>query len=349
MHDGIHLLPGSQPGKARLVLIVLGADLHEGSKTAHANAHRLAAGRIYAEVARLGHFLAADGGFSMVDEVDERLPEFLQQRDPLLLAVGHRVERVLHLRGEVVVDIRRKVLGQEAADDLADVGRRKAPVFDVHVLAVTQRRYDRCIGRRTADAVFLQCFDQRRFGEARRRLREVLRGNHARELDAVAFLHGRQHMVGIVLHDVVQAFLINRHVAWLHQRRSVGAEHGAFRTVGPGQQFDCDRIEYCRCHLTGHGALPDQGVQPKLIRFQVLFDVVRQNVGGRRTNGLVRFLGILRLGLVDSRLVRQPLFAVELHDHVANMPDRFLGQVERIGAHVGDETNRAFADVDALV
>src|SRR5208282_4134700 len=54
-------------------------------------------------------------------------------------------------------------------------------------------------------------------------------------------------------------------------------------------------------------------------------------------------------GLVDSRLVRQSFFAVELHDHVANLPDRFLGQVERIGAHVGDETNRAFADVDALV
>ena len=174
MSDRVHFLTGPQAREARLVLVVLGADLHERAEAAHAHAHRLAAHRIRAKIAGLRDFLAAHRGFGVIDQIDERLPELLEQRHPFLLAVRHGVEGVFHLGGEVVVHVGGEVLRQEAADDLADVGRREAPAFDIDVLAVAQRGDDRGVGRRPADAVFFQRLDQRGLREARRRLGEVL-------------------------------------------------------------------------------------------------------------------------------------------------------------------------------
>ena len=56
-------------------------------------------------------------------------------------------------------------------------------------------------------------------------------GTHADELDAVALLHRRQHVIRIVLDGVVHAFLVDRDVAGLDQRRAVGAQHGALRAI----------------------------------------------------------------------------------------------------------------------
>src|ERR1700675_2983994 len=47
MGDLVHLLTGPEAGKPRLVVIVLGADLHERPESAHAHAHRLAAHGIH--------------------------------------------------------------------------------------------------------------------------------------------------------------------------------------------------------------------------------------------------------------------------------------------------------------
>ena len=63
----------------------------------------------------------------------------------------------------------------------------------------------------------------------------------------------------------------------------------------------------------------------------------------------MRFLRVLRLGFIDPRLFGKPLLPVQLHDHVANLADRLLRQIERVGAHIGDETDLALADVDAFV
>ena len=56
--DRVHLLTRAQTGKARLLDIVLGADLHERAKAAHAHGDRFAARRIGAELARLRDLLA---------------------------------------------------------------------------------------------------------------------------------------------------------------------------------------------------------------------------------------------------------------------------------------------------
>ena len=106
--------------------------------------------------------------------VDERLPEFLERRRPLLLAARDRVELIFHRGREAVLDVTVEVFRQEAIDDLADVGRHEAPAVHLHVLAILQRRDDRGVGRGPADAVLLERLDERGFGVARRRLGEML-------------------------------------------------------------------------------------------------------------------------------------------------------------------------------
>src|SRR5207248_2805135 len=136
----------------RLLLSVLGAGLYERSVAAHAHGDGLAGGGIAAELARLRHLLARDGALDPLDLVDERLPELVERRGPLFLAARHRVQLVLHRRGEAVLHVAMEVMGEEAVDDLADVGRHEAPAIHVDVFAVLQRGDDARIGRRPADA-----------------------------------------------------------------------------------------------------------------------------------------------------------------------------------------------------
>src|SRR5207244_3784162 len=72
---------------------------------------------------------------------------------------------------------------------------------------------------------------------------------------------------------------------------------------------------------------------------------------GRRggADGLVRLLRILRLGLVDARLLRDLLLTVKPRGHFADLLHRFRGERHRVGAHVGDEADAAFAQILTLV
>ncbi len=130
-------------------------------------------------------------------------------------------------------------------------------------------------------------------GEARRRLGEMLRRHDADQLDPIALLHGRQHVIRIVLHGVIQAFLVDRYVARFDQGRAVGAQHRALRPLGARAHFNRDGIEDRRRHLAGDGALPDQRIQPKLIGLQLVLDVSRQHAGGGGPDRLVRLLSVL--------------------------------------------------------
>src|SRR5256885_2073094 len=158
--DRIHLLPRAQAREPRLLLVVLGADLHERAVAAHAHGDGLAGGGVPAELARLRNLLARDGALDLLDLLDEGLPELVERRGPLFLAARHRVELILHRRGEAVLDVAMEVMGEEAVDDLADVGRHEAPAVHVDVFAILQRRDDARIGRGAADAVLLQRLHQ---------------------------------------------------------------------------------------------------------------------------------------------------------------------------------------------
>src|SRR5262245_19086977 len=82
--------------------------------------------------------LAGDGALDLVDLVDEGLPELLERYGPLLLAARDRVQLVLHRRRESVLDVAVEVVGEEAVDDLADVGGHEAPRVHLDVLAVLE-------------------------------------------------------------------------------------------------------------------------------------------------------------------------------------------------------------------
>ena len=243
--------------------------------------------------------------------LDERLPEFRERQRPVLLAARDRIELVFERGGEAVLDVAMEVLREEAVDDLADVRRDEALVVHLDVLAILQRRDDRGVGRRPADAVLFERLDERGFREARRRLGEMLLAVQLDEVDGVAFVHRRQDVIRVVGLRVVRAFLVDGDVAGLHQRRAVRAQHVALRAVGAREHVDRDRVEHRMAHLARDRALPDERVEPVLIGVELALDVRRDDGRRCRADGFVRFLRVLRLRLVDARLFRDLVLAVE--------------------------------------
>src|SRR5690606_30016474 len=190
--DRVHALAGPQRGEGRLLLVVGGADLRVRPVAPEAHADRLAALGIGAELARTGGLAAVHALGLLRDQRLERGPELLHQRNPVLLAARDRVELVLEARGEVVVHVSAEVRAEELRHRAADVGGPEAAALHLHVLAEQQGLDDRGVGGRAPDSVLLQRLDQRRFGEARRRLGEVLVGVDAVQRHPLARLHRRQ-------------------------------------------------------------------------------------------------------------------------------------------------------------
>src|SRR5690606_3788421 len=218
----------------------------------------------------------------------------------------------------------------------------------LHVLAVQQGLDDRGVGGRAADAVLLQRLDQRRFGEARRRLGEVLVGVDAIERHALARLHRRQlaALVLVLLAPGVLAFLVDREEAGIDH----GGAGGAERVLAAGGQVHGHGVERGRHHLRGDRALPDQFVQAALVVGEEARDLRRRAQRRGRAHRFVRFLRVLRLGGVEVRLVRQRLRAEVARDHVADLGQRLARQVDRVGTHVADQADGALvADGHALV
>ena len=130
-------------------------------------------------VGRLGREVGPAGGLAdLVDPVAQRRVERLEHRHPQTLAPGDLVELLLHPGREREVDVVAEVLDEEVRHDLADQLGMEAPLLDPDVAPVEDRRDRRGVGRRPADPVLLERLDQRRLGEARRRLREVLGRRH---------------------------------------------------------------------------------------------------------------------------------------------------------------------------
>ena len=89
-------------------------------------------------------------------------------------------------------------------------------------------------------------------------------------------------------------------------------------------------------HLAGHGALPNQLIEGQVLAIKACL------VGGSKTfpggaNGLVGLLGVAGLGGELARTWTQVVLAVHRGHAVAGRIDGLVGEVHRIGAHVGDE------------
>ncbi len=67
------------------------------------------------------------------------------------------------------------------------------------------------------------------------------------------------------------------------------------------------------------------------------------------TDGFVRFLRVLRLAGVDARRAGHIALAIALADDLARIGDAFGRHLHAIGTHIGDETDRLAADIDAFI
>ena len=295
----------------------------------------------------LGHVAALDVFLDVIDALLEGLPELLQQRHPLLLAPGDGVELVLQPGGEVVVDVGSKVLGEEAVDHPPDVGGQEALLVEEHVFPFLEGGDDAGVGRGPADAELFQGLDQAGLGKARWRLGEVLFRADAQQVQLLALDQGRQlaFLVVVRLPGVVAPLQVDAHEAG---GGDVGAG-GAEEIARPGPQVDGHLVDEGVLHLAGQGALPDQLVEAPLLLGEMGDDLRRQAADGGGADGLVGLLGVLGLGLVAARLIREVIGAVALGHVAADLLQGLVGQVDRVGAHVGNQAHGPAADVHPLV
>src|SRR5215212_8581479 len=276
-----------------------------------------------------------DGALDLLEEgPDDRLPR--------LGPAGDAVQVLLHLGGEAEVDDLGEDVGEQVGDHDADVLGVEALAVQADVLAVHQGRDGRRVGRRTADAVLLQRLDQAGLAVAGRRLGEVLLGG---ELDQPQHLARDQlgQGAGLLLGLVVAALQVYPHEPVEAQHRPGGPEGEL-----AGVDVDAGLVVDGLGHLGGHGPLPDQVVQPALGRVEVGGDRLGGAGDHRRADPLVGLLGLLGLGLVLGPL--DVVGAVALGDQAADVVLGGRGQGRGVGAHVGDEPDRALTgQVDALV
>src|SRR5579872_5975705 len=139
-------------------------------------------------------------------------------------------------------------------------------------------------------------------------------------------------------------------VARLFVDRGVAGEleHAAGRAEGAIRRADIDGglIVDRRRHLAGDEPLPDQAIDLELRRLQELGDALRRTAHFGRPDRFVRVLRALGHLVLAAAVI---LGAEAIDDVLARHHLRGLRQARRIGAHVGDQADRAFAHVDAFI
>ncbi len=346
--DRVHALAGSQAGKAWFVGVFSGADLGERPKPAETDADRLATGGVDAQIAGAGGFTTIDRFHLVFDQRSEWAPEFMHERHPVALAARDGVKVVLHSGGEVVIDVLGEMVAEEVGNCASDVSWAEAPTFEFDVLPEQQGLDDAGVGRGSADAVLLQGLDQGGFGIARGRFGEMLFGANGGQWKGVAGCHGWQFATFVVVLAAlaVLALFVDSQEARIDDRGAAGAE-GMFVAAG---EFNGDRVEGGGDHLAGDGALPDKLVQASAVLVEEAGNLGRGTQGGGRSDRFVRFLGVFRFGLVEIGSIGQGAGAEVAGDHVAQFGQGFGRQIDRVGSHVADQADRAFAaEGDAFV
>ena len=275
--------------------------------------------------------LRGDGGGLLLHHLAgarlEVAPEGFQHRLPLRAAAGHVVQLFLQLSGIVEADVLFEEALEERGDESATLFSEEAVLLDAHVIAVLQRLDDRGIGRRATDAEFLHPLDQRRFGEARRWLGEMLFGGDVLLRRRIAVAQARQAARFLVL-AVVLPFLVQREEAGEEHDLAGRAQHVATRAV---RHLDRGALHACRRHLAGERALPNEVVQARVI---AATDAILAEIG--RADRLVRFLRVLRLGLILARRIGDVATVVTLGDRLARGRNGAAVHLHAVGAHVGD-------------
>ena len=229
---------------------------------------------------------------------------------------------------------------EHVVDEEAEVGRLEMLVLAHDVAARQNRLNDRRIGARTADVLFLKCLDERRLVVSRRRFREVLLGQEIQEGKRFPCRKfGQEHVLFLLVVG------IDGEEARELQRRAGSARDVALAC----RHADAHRIEDGGRHLARDEALPDQGVEAKLLTRQIFFHKLGRVLDTRRPNRLVRVLRLLARR-IDIGLFGQVIRAERRADVAAYLIEREVGKARRIRAHVGDEADGAApAKFDAFI
>ena len=252
--DGLDRLCLLQRGKLRLFLIVGRADLSHGTVTP--NFHRylfttlgVSAQYPFSCLAFRAHL------YRLLHDGVKQFVEGSNRFVPLHLAFGNLVELLLHLRGEVVVDHRWKILHQEVVHHHPDVGGQQLvlvgtgdllfhrvlnrSLFEgehivtsflplhtpfIHILAVHDGGDGGGIGRGTTDAQLLHLAYKSSLGVAWRSLCETLRGGGLRHLQPVTLLYRWQDALLLFIVLVVGTFKVNSQEPIEPDHLTVGGE-----------------------------------------------------------------------------------------------------------------------------
>ena len=262
--------------------------------------------------------------------------EVLQNLLPAELALFDLVELVLHAGGKFHADNILKTLHHQPVHHLAKRRGRQTLVFFDHIFAILDGGDDGGIGRRATDALFLHRAHERRLGVARGRLRKVLLRVGFLEVQRLALRKIGQRRERLFL-LVVAPLFIDCRKAGKAQALVRGAEH-----MASAGGLDCRHVIHGVLHLRGDEPAPDELIQPELVLRQVVLDLLRVERDVTRTDGFVRVLRAA-LGLIApgrTGIIRR---AIAAFDDVARRRERFFRNTQRIGTHIGDETDRALA------
>ena len=200
------------------------------------------------------------GGLGIVQPRRKLIVESVEHLRPLDLAGLDFIELLFHLAGERHLKQLGQSLDQQIVDLTAEFGRNQRIFFAHHIVARLNCLENRSVGRRSADAVFLQLLNQRGFGKARRRFSELLLRLHRRKRTHRALRECRKylHIVGVLL----VASFVREHGGKSGEDRLLGV--GAQRVFAPvGGHFlhvHRQKLHLGRRHLAGDKAVPDQRI-----------------------------------------------------------------------------------------
>ena len=172
----------------------------------------------------------------------------------------------------------------------------------------------------------------------------MLVGRELLQLQAIALGERRQRLLVVFGRRLVLTFGV-------HADEAVELHDLARRAEDRVVRLDVDArlLEARRLHLAGNEAVPDERVEIQLVLLEEGRNALGVVLDAGRTNRLVRVLRAL-LRAIDVRLLGDIVGAEALRDVAADGIEGVVREPGRVGAHVGDETDRAFlAELDAFI
>ena len=158
-----------------------------------------------------------------------------------------------------------------------------------------------------------------------------------------------EHGLGVLVGTLVAPLLVDTDEPVEHERLAGGAQAVTHIAV-TRLDVHAHLVEPRLGHLRGDGALPDQAVEAELVVIQDGRHQVGRAQHRRGADRLVSLLGVARLRLVPAGLGKAILPAEVGRHHLGDLAERGVGDVHRVGPHIGDEPDRTLArKVDALV